>query len=52
MQKSTIRMALRNLSRQKRRSFMLALAIGFGFLVVTAIDGLAGGAVKCLEGLF
>ncbi len=51
MQKSTIRMALRNLSRQKRRSFMLALAIGFGFLVVTAIDGLAGGAVKCLEDL-
>lgn len=49
MQKSTIKMALRNLSRQKRRSFMLALAIGFGFLVVTAIDGLAGGAVKCLE---
>ncbi|MCQ2596819.1 MAG: FtsX-like permease family protein [Treponema sp.] len=49
MQKSTIRMAARNLSRQKRRSFMLALAIGFGFLVVTAIDGLAGGAVKCLE---
>jgi len=49
MQKSTIRMAIRNLSRQKRRSFMLALAIGFGFLVVTAIDGLAGGAVKCLE---
>lgn len=49
MQKSTIKMAVRNLSRQKRRSFMLALAIGFGFLVVTAIDGLAGGAVKCLE---
>jgi len=49
MQKSTFKMAIRNLSRQKRRSFMLALAIGFGFLVVTAIDGLAGGAVKCLE---
>lgn len=49
MKKSTIKMALRNLTRQKRRSFMLALAIGFGFFVVTAIDGLAGGAVDCLE---
>ena len=47
--KTTIYLALRNLTRQKRRSFMLALAIGFGFFVVTAIDALASGAVDCLE---
>lgn len=47
--KTTVYLALRNLTRQKRRSFMLALAIGFGFFVVTAIDGLASGAVDCLE---
>lgn len=47
--KTTVFLALRNLTRQKRRSFMLALAIGFGFFVVTAIDGLASGAVDCLE---
>lgn len=45
----TIFLALRNLTRQKRRSLMLAIAIAFGFFVVTAIDGLVGGAVACLE---
>lgn len=49
MKRSTIKMAVRNLTRQKTRSFMLALAIGFGFFIVTAIDGLASGAVDCLE---
>ena len=44
-----ILLAFRNLSRQKRRSFMLAFAIAFGFFVVTAIDGLATGAVENLE---
>lgn len=47
--KTTIYLALRNLTRQKRRSAMLAAAIAFGFFVVTAIDGLATGAVNCLE---
>lgn len=47
--KEIIQLALRNLTRQKRRSVMLAVAIGFGFFVVTAIDGLASGAVQNLE---
>ena len=47
--KEIIQLALRNLTRQKRRSAMLAVAIGFGFFVVTAIDGLATGALGNLE---
>ncbi len=43
------RLALRNLTRQKRRNAILAIAIGFGFFVVTAIDGLTTGAVNNLE---
>lgn len=45
---TTISLALRNLTRQKRRSFMLALAIGFGFFIVTLLEGLASGAMKNL----
>ncbi len=44
-----IKLAFRNLSRQKKRNVMLAFAICFGFFVVTAIDGLATGAVENLE---
>ncbi len=44
-----IKLALRNLTRQKRRSIILAIAIAFGFFVVTAIDGLTSGAVGNLE---
>ncbi|MFA6856083.1 MAG: FtsX-like permease family protein [Treponema sp.] len=44
-----IQLAVRNLTRQKRRSIMLAFAICFGFFVVTVIDGLASGAVQNLE---
>lgn len=43
------RLALRNLTRQKRRNVILALAIAFGFFVVTAIDGLIIGMVGNLE---
>lgn len=43
------KIALRNLSRSKRRNVILGIAIAFGFFVVTAIDGLAGGAVSNLE---
>ncbi len=35
-------MALRNLSRQKRRTILLAGAIAFGVMVVTIINGFAG----------
>lgn len=45
----TLSLAFKNLSRQKKRSFLLAGAIAFGFFVVTAIEGLATGAVKNLE---
>jgi putative ABC transport system permease protein len=37
------RIALRNLSRQKRRSFMLGGAIAFGILIITLITSLAAG---------
>ena len=43
------KLALRNLSRSKRRNVILGIAIAFGFFVVTAIDGLASGAVSNLE---
>lgn len=43
------KLALRNLSRSKRRNVILGIAIAFGFFVVTTIDGLAGGAVSNLE---
>mgnify|MGYP004450812579 CR=1 FL=1 len=42
-------LSLRNLSRQKRRNAILAVAIAFGFFVVTAIDGLTTGMVGNLE---
>lgn len=44
-----IKLALRNLSRQKRRNVILAIAIAFGFFVVTMIDGLTTGMVGNLE---
>ena len=37
------RIALRNLSRQKRRSFLLGGAVAFGILVITLITSLAAG---------
>ena len=42
-------LALKNLSRQKRRNIVLAAAIAFGFFVVTTIDGLTTGMVSNLE---
>mgnify|MGYP003502787602 FL=1 len=43
------KLALRNLTRQKRRNVILAIAIAFGFFVVTTIDGLISGMVGNLE---
>jgi len=34
--------AIKNLLREKKRSFLLATAIAFGILIVTVIDGFAG----------
>ena len=45
----TVSLALRNLTRNKRRKAILAIAIAFGFFVVTAIDGLTTGMVGNLE---
>ena len=43
------KLSARNLTRSKRRSVILGIAIAFGFFVVTTIDGLVGGAVDNLE---
>lgn len=45
----TASLALKNLTRQKRRNAVLAIAIAFGFFVVTTVDGLVTGMVKNLE---
>ncbi|MBR6215665.1 MAG: ABC transporter permease [Spirochaetaceae bacterium] len=45
----TTGLALKNLTRQKRRNAVLAIAIAFGFFVVTTVDGLVTGMVKNLE---
>ena len=47
--KNTLKFSLRNLTRQKRRNAILAIAIAFGFFVVTAIDGLTSGMVSNFE---
>ena len=46
-----LNLALRNLTRQKRRNAILAIAIAFGFFVVTAIDGFTTGMVGNLESM-
>ncbi len=47
--KKLLNFSLRNLTRQKRRNAILAIAIAFGFFVVTLIDGLTSGMVGNLE---
>lgn len=47
----TFKLALKNLTRQKRRNVILAAAIAFGFFVVTTIDGLTAGMVGNLENM-
>jgi putative ABC transport system permease protein len=42
----TIKLALRNLSRQKKRTFMLGGAIAFGIMIVTIINGFVGAFVS------
>ena len=44
-----LKLSLRNLTRQKRRNIILAVAIAFGFFVVTFIDGFTSGMVNNLE---
>lgn len=45
-----IKIAFRNLSRQKKRSFLLGGAIAFGIMIVTVINGFAGAFVDNLAG--
>ncbi len=42
---TVLRIAARNLNRQKKRSFLLGGAIAFGVLVITLVNGFAGGFV-------
>lgn len=44
-----VNIALRNLNRKKGRSFMLAGAIAFGMLIITAANGFTGGMVETLK---
>ncbi len=47
-----LRIAGRNISRQKKRNAMLAGAIGFGFLVITLVNGFTSGLIKTVGGNF
>lgn len=46
---SATKIALRNLSRQKRRTFLLGGAIAFGVLVSTLVNGFTGGLIINIE---
>lgn len=49
---NSMRLAFRNLSRQKKRSFLLSGAIAFGFCVVIMIDSLAAGLLTNMSEQF
>ncbi|HHY09263.1 MAG TPA: FtsX-like permease family protein [Firmicutes bacterium] len=48
----TLKIAFRNISRQKKRSFLLAGAIAFGMLVITLMHSLTGGVVSNIRANF
>ena len=43
---NTLRISFKNLSRQKKRSFLLGSAIAFGVLIITLINGFTGSFVE------
>ena len=43
---NTLRIAFKNLSRQKKRTFLLGSAIAFGVLMITLINGFTGSFVE------
>ena len=43
------KIALRNLSRQKRRSILLGSALAFGMLILVAVNGFTGGLVSNVQ---
>ncbi len=45
-----IKIAFKNLNRQKKRSFLLGGAIAFGIMIVTVINGFAGAFIGNLAG--
>ena len=45
----TMKVAFRNISRQKKRSFLLAGAIAFGMLVITLMNALTGGSLGTIR---
>jgi len=45
-----VKIAFKNLNRQKKRSFLLGGAIAFGIMIVTVINGFAGAFVDNLAG--
>jgi putative ABC transport system permease protein len=47
-----MKVAFRNISRQKKRSFLLAGAIAFGMLVITLMNALTGGVVGTIRDNF
>ncbi len=46
---NTLRIAFRNLSRQKKRSFLLGGAIAFGILIITLVNSFTGGFVENVQ---
>lgn len=48
----SVSLAFRNLSRQKKRSFLLGGAVAFGFFVVTLIDSLTAGLLVNMSNQF
>ena len=42
----TVKIAFRNLNRQKKRTFLLGGAIAFGMLIITMINGFTGSFVR------
>ena len=45
-----LKIAFKNLNRQKRRSILLLIAVAFAFLVVVFMDGMTAGALKSMTG--
>ena len=43
---NTVKLALRNLTRQKKRSILLGSAVAFGIMIVTVINGFAAAFVQ------
>ena len=45
-----LKIAFRNVSRQRKRGFLLGGAIAFGFFIFTLVNGFTGGLLTTVEG--